>query len=158
MVRNGMISKVSTMKYSRASNVKRPVRFNSNILTPASRSWPGRWLSLNVTKKQLKNDLDTWSPSFRTLKSQSFTLSRSSTITYFRSNRISCTKKLTRAPLVCSSRDEWPPQSTWPAKRAKLQLYCRRETIRRFRGQSSIRCKFSPLNRLEGKVLNRESE
>jgi hypothetical protein len=38
-----------------------------------------------------------------------------------------------------------------PVKRAKPQSSYRRET-RRFRGQSLIRCKFSPLNRLEGEV------
>ena len=44
-----------------------------------------------------------------------------------------------------------------PVKRAKPQSSYRRET-RRFRGQSLIRCKFSPLNRLEGEVSKPVSE
>jgi hypothetical protein len=82
-------------------------------------------------------------------------LSRSLIITYFRSNRISCTKRLTRV-LVCSSRGEGP-LSTRLVKRVKPQSSYRRE-IRRFRGQSLIRCKFSPLNRLEGEVSKPVSE
>lgn len=76
-------------------------------------------------------------------------LSRSLTITYSRSSRISCTKRLTRV-LVFLSRDEGP-LSTRLVKKNKPQSYYRRGT-RRFRGQSLIRCKFSPLNRLEGEV------
>jgi hypothetical protein len=38
MATDAMSSKINTMKYLRASNVKRLVLFNSNILTLTSRS------------------------------------------------------------------------------------------------------------------------
>jgi hypothetical protein len=76
-------------------------------------------------------------------------------ITYFRSSRISCIKRLTRV-LVCSSKDEGL-RFTKQVKRAKPQSSYRRKT-RIFLGQSLIRCKFSRLNKLEGEVSKLVSE